>query len=64
MHKFLRFCVLFIFIVTFAASVFFFVQKPRLHKPFEISVVDCLIKINKDGTYTKEIKTTTFKEAK
>lgn len=51
---------LFIIIVT----VLFCTIKPKMHKPFNLNIVEYLLKINTDGsiTTTKEVTTTIIKE--
>lgn len=64
--NFLRLSIILVLIMTFIATVIFCCTKPKMHKPFEISVIEYIIKINKDGstTYTKEVTTTKIKEHK
>lgn len=42
----------------------FCVMKPQMHKPFEISIIKHIIKINSNGdtTVTKQITTTKVRE--
>ncbi len=47
------------FIVILGLTVVFCVLKPVMHKGFNISVIEYVIKFNKDGslTQTKQVKT-------
>ena len=45
-------------------SVVFVIKKPQMHKPFQINVVEYIMKINSDGsvTTTKSVTTNVIKE--
>ena len=45
-------------------SVVFVIKKPQMHKPFQINVIEYIMKINSDGsvTTTKSVTTNVIKE--
>ncbi len=46
-------------ILTVGATVWICLASPKLHKPFELNVIEYFIKINDDGSTTTTKKTTT-----
>ncbi len=45
-------------------TVVFCVTSPRMHKPFQLNIIEYILKINTDGsvTTTKSVTTTVIKE--
>ena len=45
-------------------SIVFIIKKPQMHKPFQINVIEYIMKINSDGsvTTTKSVTTNVIKE--
>jgi len=50
-------------LILFCFSCVLFFKKPDLHKPFNLNVIEKVIKINPDGS-TSIIQTTTVREVK
>ncbi len=60
-HIKIYFIILSIFIVVSAIVLCFI--KPKMHKPFQMNIIEYIMKINSDGTTTttKQVTTTTLK---
>ena len=55
------FCIIiFLFVIISAAALC--ITKPKMHKPFQMNIIEYIMKINADGTTTttKQVTTTTF----
>lgn len=55
MKKLMSFILIIILLITIGVCVF----KPKMHKQFSFSVIDYIIKFNKDGSATTVKQTTT-----
>ncbi len=51
-------------IVLLGLTVGFCVMNPKMHKPFQLNIIEYILKINTDGsvTTTKSVTTTVIKE--
>ncbi len=60
----LKFFTVTVLAVLAVATVIFCVASPKMHKPFQLNIIEYIMKINSDGsiTSTKSVTTTVIKE--
>lgn len=60
----LKYLIASIIVITGILTVAFCITQPEMHKPFQINIIEYIIKINADGSFesTKSITTQTVKE--